>query len=114
MMVEAHTTTNGTVSMRIGIATGHVVAGIIGKTKFCYDVWGQTVNTASRLESQSEPGKMLVCGETLARLDSKYLRVEERIEVLKGVGAVKCGYIIDRRLLNRKIEEEQDQNPLAS
>jgi class 3 adenylate cyclase len=102
------------VSMRIGIATGHVVAGIIGKTKFCYDVWGQTVNTASRLESQSEPGKMLVCGETLARLDSKYLRVEERIEVLKGVGAVKCGYIIDRRLLNRKIEEEQDQNPLAS
>ena len=52
---------------RIGLHTGPVVAGVVGKKKFAYDVWGDTVNTAARVETQSEPGKVNV-SETTYRL----------------------------------------------
>jgi len=50
--------------IRIGIATGPVMAGVIGTKKFSYDVWGDTVNLASRLEGASEPGRILICEAT--------------------------------------------------
>jgi adenylate cyclase len=50
--------------LRIGIHTGHVVAGIVGTTKFTYDIWGVTVNTASQMENSSESGKVNVSGST--------------------------------------------------
>jgi class 3 adenylate cyclase len=50
--------------IRIGIHSGNVVAGIIGDTKFTFDIWGDTVNTASRLESHSEPGKVNISSNT--------------------------------------------------
>ena len=50
--------------LRIGINTGPVIAGVVGKLKFAYDVWGDTVNTASRLESHGEPGKINISKAT--------------------------------------------------
>jgi guanylate cyclase len=64
-------------SMRIGVHTGTLVAGVIGKKKFAYDLWGDTVNTASRMESHGAPGKVHVSAATAARLDGKF-ELEER------------------------------------
>lgn len=50
--------------LRIGIHTGRVIAGVVGKNKFAYDIWGDAVNTASRMESSGEPGKVNISGET--------------------------------------------------
>lgn len=50
--------------LRIGIHTGEVIAGVVGKKKFAYDIWGDTVNTASRLETTSEPDKVNISGAT--------------------------------------------------
>jgi len=50
--------------IRVGIHTGHLIAGVIGRKKFIYDVWGDTVNTASRLEAAGEPGRINTSAET--------------------------------------------------
>jgi adenylate cyclase len=50
--------------MRIGVNTGDIIAGVVGKKKFAYDIWGDTVNTASRMESSGEPGKINISGNT--------------------------------------------------
>lgn len=50
--------------LRVGIHTGKLIAGVIGKKKFAYDIWGDTVNTAARMESSGEPGMVNVSGET--------------------------------------------------
>lgn len=50
--------------IRIGIHTGEIMAGVIGKNKFAYDIWGESVNTASRMEAAGEPGKINISGET--------------------------------------------------
>jgi adenylate cyclase len=59
-------------NLRIGIASGPVMAGVIGAKRLTYDVWGDTVNLASRLEGQSTPGRVLVANATKARLDGLF------------------------------------------
>jgi class 3 adenylate cyclase len=56
-------------NLRLGIHTGKVIAGVIGKKKFAYDIWGDTVNTASRMESAGEIGKVNISGETYKHIE---------------------------------------------
>jgi class 3 adenylate cyclase len=74
--------------LRIGINFGPVVAGVIGKRKFIYDLWGDTVNLASRMESHGLPGRIQVTRPVFEKMRDSYSFEERgRIEV-KGKGAV--------------------------
>ncbi len=59
--------------LRIGLHTGAVVAGVVGKRKFAYDIWGDAVNTASRMESSGEPGEVNVSGATYELIKSRFV-----------------------------------------
>ncbi|NUM34483.1 MAG: response regulator [Candidatus Brocadiae bacterium] len=73
-------------SIRIGIHTGPVVAGVIGTRKFSYDLWGDTVNTASRMESHGISGSIQVSSATYEKLKEKYI-LEQRGNIsIKGKG----------------------------
>ncbi|MBS0336999.1 MAG: adenylate/guanylate cyclase domain-containing protein [Proteobacteria bacterium] len=72
--------------LRIGIASGPVVAGVVGTKKFIYDLWGDTVNIASRLTSESEPGRIQVDERTHGLLAGKYVFTAPRTLNLKGKG----------------------------
>jgi adenylate cyclase len=83
--------------IRIGINNGPIVAGIVGSSKFAYDVWGDMVNVASRLESTSEPGRIQVRSELAARLAERF-EFEPRGAVdLKGKGAAETCFLVGRR-----------------
>ena len=82
------------ITFRAGIASGPVVAGIIGDQRFSYDIWGDTVNTASRMESEGMPGRVQITELTRDLLGSKYC-YEERGEIaVKGKGMLST-YFID-------------------
>lgn len=83
--------------IRIGIDTGPVVAGVIGRAKFSYDLWGDTVNTASRMESHGIPGAIQVTERTYERLRNRYeLACRGTIEV-KGKGPMTTYLLLRRR-----------------
>ncbi len=77
---------NTSIHLRIGISTGSVVAGVIGRRKFTYDLWGDTVNLACRLESLGQPGTIQVSGLIYERLKDKYRFDGSRNLDIKGRG----------------------------
>lgn len=84
------TETGTTLSIRIGINTGPVIAGIIGTKKFIYDLWGDTVNIASRMESHGIPGSIQVTEATYNRLQSRFIFEERGMVPVKGKGPMNC------------------------
>jgi adenylate cyclase len=97
-LIALHDTPNGeTFSLRIGINTGPVVAGVIGKTKFAYDVWGETVNTAWHMETYGSPGYIQVNHSTYAKLRDKY-DFEDRGEFsIKNEASLKTYFLKGRK-----------------
>jgi adenylate cyclase len=79
--------------LRIGIASGPVMAGVIGRTKFSYDAWGETVNLASRLQSAGKPGLIHVSEATRKQLLGRYLVSGNWLIELKGIGPVEASFI---------------------
>ncbi|HVY05624.1 MAG TPA: adenylate/guanylate cyclase domain-containing protein [Burkholderiales bacterium] len=74
------------VQLHVGIATGPAVAGVIGAKRFIYDVWGDTVNLASRLTAEAEAGSILVDKTTFRRLGHRYSSDEPKDILIKGKG----------------------------
>jgi class 3 adenylate cyclase len=86
--------------LRIGIATGPVVAGVVGTSKFIYDVWGDTVNVASRITAENAPGTIQVDALTYRRLSGRYDFQPALTLDLKGKGAT-----VVHRLERRRAEQ---------
>jgi len=83
--------------IRLGLSTGPVVAGVIGRQKFAYDIWGETVNLACRLESAGEPGRIHVAESTYDCLKNKYqFESRHRLE-LSGCGLLSAYWLVGRR-----------------
>ena len=83
--------------MRVGIHTGPVVAGIVGVKKFQYDIWGDAVNIASRLESSGEPGRVNISEDTYQRIkDNPTFKFTRRGRIqAKGKGELEM-YFVDQ------------------
>jgi class 3 adenylate cyclase len=84
------------IRVRAGVATGPAVAGVIGHRKFAYDLWGDTVNLASRLEEYGEPGSVLVSEATAAALVDRYEFGAVRILDVKGKGPTPVRLLLGR------------------
>lgn len=83
--------------IRIGINTGPVVAGVVGTKKFAYDIWGDTVNVAARMESNSKPGKINISENTYALVKDQYnCTFRGKIDV-KNHGSMNMYYVNDRK-----------------
>ena len=95
-IAQFYTGTGQAFQLRIGINTGAVVAGVIGTKKFIYDLWGDAVNMASRMESSALPGKIQVTAATYEKLKHKY-SFESRGEIMvKGKGKTLAYWLVSR------------------
>jgi guanylate cyclase len=84
-------------NLRTGIDSGPVVAGVIGRTKFGYDVWGDTVNTASRMQSHAPPGAIQVTERTYRRLEDGFVFERRTGVVVKGKGEMTTYMLLGER-----------------
>ncbi|HEU4319763.1 MAG TPA: adenylate/guanylate cyclase domain-containing protein [Acidimicrobiia bacterium] len=82
------------IEMRIGIASGPVMAGIIGRQKFSYDLWGDTVNLASRMETSGEPGRIQITARTHDLVSDRFETEERGLVEVKGRGRVRTWFLL--------------------
>ncbi len=87
---------NYTLQMRIGINSGSVVAGVIGKRKFLYDLWGDAVNTASRMESHGIPGRIQITDATQQHLSKPFMLEKRGAIDIKGKGEMNTWFLNSR------------------
>jgi len=79
--------------LRIGINSGSAVGAVVGTTKFSYDLWGDTINVASRMESSGEPGRIQVAGGAYSRLNDKYVLEPRGTIDIKGKGEMETWFL---------------------
>jgi adenylate cyclase len=84
-------------NIRIGLAVGPVMAGVIGRQKFTYDVWGDAVNLAARLENLSQPGRIHVCPRTRNALEAEFDLESRGMIEIKGVGLEETWFLLGPR-----------------
>jgi class 3 adenylate cyclase len=104
MLVAVEQFTNATdlpLALRVGIHTGQVVAGVIGKKKFAYDLWGDTVNTASRMESHGVEGRIQVTEATYALVSNDFHATPRGAIHVKGKGEMKTWLLDGPRVYSK-------------
>ncbi|HLZ48709.1 MAG TPA: adenylate/guanylate cyclase domain-containing protein, partial [Candidatus Limnocylindria bacterium] len=82
---------------RIGLGSGPVIGGVIGRSKFVFDIWGDAVNIASRMESTGVPGRIQIAPETRALLDGEFICESRGPVEVKGRGAIETWFLRGRR-----------------
>ena len=95
-LADARWPSGDPIAVRIGIASGPAVAGVIGQRKFAYDLWGDTVNLASRLETHGQPGRIMVSERVAAALAPAYTFGPPQVVDLKGKGPTSVRFLTGR------------------
>ncbi len=93
-MARLRVETGLNLNIRIGLASGPVTAGVIGTRKFSYDVWGDPVNLASRLEGMATPGRVLICPACRSKLGDGFVFEPRGSIDIKGIGSQETWYLI--------------------
>ncbi len=88
---------DGPLQLRIGINSGPVVAGVIGRRRFLYDLWGDAVNMASRMESHGLPGKIQITRTTWELVQDEFDCETRGVVEVKGKGQVETWYLLGPR-----------------
>ncbi|MBS0239484.1 MAG: adenylate/guanylate cyclase domain-containing protein [Proteobacteria bacterium] len=110
---EVSTAENVSLNVRVGMASGPMMAGIIGKNKFSYDVWGDPVNLASRLEQSSAPGRVAICPSCYAALGDTFAIEPRGLIEIKGVGPQESWFLIGPKAAGATVSPSSAANTQA-